>query len=1480
MIKKNLMLLMMALSFGMMNAEPVDLETAKEIAQDYMAAGVSPELVENGTRLNARRRAPGKVQSAPPYYIFSRGKGKGFVVVGGDDILPSVIGYTEEGDYDPTNVPESFRDYMYGFELAIEKYNAYIEEHGDEGVKAVKARKSRVRKANNATRDLGPLMSSSWEQGWPYSDYCPYDDACGGQSVTGCVATSTSSVVHYWRNDNPRYTTQSTPAYSTWTHGIWVDPGYKAGHGMKWELMKDSYGGTNYGSWSDYYTSVSELLAIVGAAVHMDYCKNGSGAQSSEQPNALGFFNLAGTNVWYSGVNNMDNWENMIIDDLEKGRPILYSGYTPDWAGHAFVVDGYRLSDGKYHFDFGWGSGWKGYWALSDANGFNTDQSMTYQIYPKHLNLDATISATNFSANTSNSVSVTVKNNGTLAYSDNIYFYCSTSSNQPALSACQSKSATIAKGGSTTLTFTVNPGSGSSWYLMVLDKNNHIIKRLKVPTTMEDVTSTYIKNPSFESYNSSSKPNNWTLGGSGIYSRDAENDTWRAVGHDGSKVLDSWVSGDTGYGISQTLSSLPTGYYRLTAKVATDPGNTVTVYAGDKSVTSGAHECGKYYLKDVIIDAIEVTSGSLTIGVNPGSWYKVDDFHLYKYTSEPENVNTVKNAAAGNTYFDITNAMAPWLSTLSFGEYTNNGFSKGTWGEYSGDDGASLVAPFFEKWTPSDNYLDDVSLKQTIKELPNGTYYIGGSFVATNQGYLGKGVEGVKFWAGSESNYVSLGTGNGVPEIYSIEVEVTDGTLTYGLKTDCTTANWVAVDNLFLYWKGSESSYYAQASSSNPIRIPLTNPRMDNDLAGWTLNGNLWKQSSSYTNFDPDFMESWVSGGNNLANMSATQTIYLNPGTYSVGAAVNACQQNNASLSVSGVSLKLGSSSVACHTGNGSPEIFKTPKTSYEEGNYTLGLYISSTNANWVAWDNVVLYCYGASSVNDAYHKALKACKQAATANESSVSGAARAALDQYEWDDATYASKSDSEINTAITILTNGTTISNAGQDATSFIVNGDLSNTTISNNAPYGWNMGILNKEGDGDVWVRNQDGSQVYNIWFPTVNDLEVNQRVNNLPNGTYRLSVDLGTIFSGDAADMVAFIIGERVGASEQVSSYNANGSRTFGTYSAAATTTSNSVFFGVRAVKHYIQMKNVKLEFVGGSAAEQESDASYLRQDYFWGWRNNGELDLTTSSAINTYGNATGVKLYPKNANQIIYAHTGNQFVSSQKNVVVGDVCSNLVLTDGTPLSLTNKTFTATNATYTRTMSNNWGTLILPYAVRSNSNVKYYTLFNIEKGSTNKMLFEEMDEVPANTPVAFKISSPSEGLTATANNVSVGLTGSEQGSYGYSVEGWTLTGVYSSVDVTDANVYYIASNKFYKADGSLTVNPFRAYFTGDGSLVKAFNIGAVDGDATGIEMVEEGRGLDGDVYSISGQLVRKGGNSLDGLVPGVYVVNGRTVVVRR
>ncbi len=845
--------------------------------------------------------------------------------------------------------------------------------------------------------------------------------------------------------------------------------------------------------------------------------------------------------------------------------------------------------------------------------------------------------------------------------------------------------------------------------------------------------------------------------------------------------------------------------------------------------------------------------------------------------------------------YDITNAYAPWLSTYNFSAWENNGLVVNVQnGNAPYQNGEALIDfPFFEKWV-ANGTIGSANINQTISELPNGTYYIGGSFIATNQSNQSVDVHGITFYANDQS--VPLSTADGVPTIAKLKVTVSDHSITYGINaTSDNNANWLAIDNLFLEYAGSEDDYYSLASIDYPIRLNLQNPRMEQSLDGWTESYDEGKPSSGYwainnwgvyNNFNLDFIECWVSANNGtLASQSLQQEITVRKGTYAFQAAVNAVNQNNSTSPTTGVSLFLGDNFTTCSTADGYPELFSI-KTNLEAGSYPLGISINSTSANWVAWDNAVLYYFGESD-EDEYHRALRQCRLAAESNELSEVGAARSALADYEWTDSELSTKTESEITTAITVLDNGSNISNSSQNATSLVTNGDLSIAQINNFAPFGWNPIQKNTSGNGDVWIRNQDGSQVYNFWFPTIRDMEINQIIDNLPNGTYRFSVDMGSDGFDEAANLVAFAIGSRVGASEQISTRNTGASRNFSTYSCAVEVTNHSLTIGIRSPGHYFQMKNVKLEFISGSEAASETDASYLRQDYFWGSRENAEIDYTDSSAITDYGNATNVRLYPTNKNQIIYASSANQFVDGQLNVVVNGECANMVVTDGIPLSITKSDFNTSSGSYLRNLSESteWGTLILPYPLYSNEEIQYYTLEKLYNGNESHMVFVPIDEVEANTPVVFrKKIENATSINVTGNGI-VKRTNCQQGTSGVVYDGWSLEGVYSSTTLSDTsidgNVYYIAQNRFWNAGSTgLTIPAFRAYFHGTSdSSAKSFVIKIADEGVTRIVDMESGNELKCDIYNVGGQLVRKKAQNLDGLPKGIYIMDGKKIIIR-
>ncbi len=183
----------------------------------------------------------------------------------------------------------------------------------------------------------------------------------------------------------------------------------------------------------------------------------------------------------------------MIVQDLEAGRPILYSGVNEGAGGHAVVIDGYQVSTNLFHFNFGWGSGngYDGYYTVDDEtgmNGFNDSQGMVWNIYPKNANVTGTLSMEHdyLLSRVSNTITAKVINNGTLAQSG-YYLYCLTGSNMPSSASSAQASDTqtvIASGSSEQLTFTFSPSSTLTYNIYLCDANKNILDRINDVTTV------------------------------------------------------------------------------------------------------------------------------------------------------------------------------------------------------------------------------------------------------------------------------------------------------------------------------------------------------------------------------------------------------------------------------------------------------------------------------------------------------------------------------------------------------------------------------------------------------------------------------------------------------------------------------------------------------------------------------------------------------------------------------------------------------------------------------------------------------------------------------------------------------------------------------------------------------------------------------------------------------------------------------------
>ncbi len=100
-------------------------------------------------------------------------------------------------------------------------------------------------------------------------------------------------------------------------------------------------------------------------------------------------------------------------------------------------------------------------------------------------------------------------------------------------------------------------------------------------------------------------------------------------------------------------------------------------------------------------------------------------------------------------------------------------------------------------------------------------------------------------------------------------------------------------------------------------------------------------------------------------------------------------------------------------------------------------------------------------------------------------------------------------------------------------------------------------------------------------------------------------------------------------------------------------------------------------------------------------------------------------------------------------------------------------------------------------------------------------------------------------------------------------------------VTDQDFFLSTDNKLYRAQGGESIKAFRAIFRLDPATSSdAKVVMSLDGldDTTSIQSVGKPRSAQYNVYNLAGQVVKRNAASLDGLQKGLYIVNGKKVVV--
>lgn len=354
-------------------AEYVPQQDAAKLAISFYrlnnSAGVTDPLIQSQSVIS--------LDNVSTLYVFRFVSG-GFVLVSADDAVIPILGYSFENDFPDAVSNPATKEWLDSYSREI----GYIISQKLDNSQTLQQWKSiEIGQALAPSRDVQPLLTTLWDQGCYYNTLCPA--ASGGQCGhvwTGCVATAMAQVMKY-HNYPPQGIGQHT--YIDATYGQQTADFENTTY--DWSSMPNSVNSNN--------TAVATIMYHAGVSVDMAYGTSGSGAFSENVPPALlDYFNYSPEiDIKYKdNYSNVEDFKALLRADLDAHLPIYYSGSNPT-VGHAFVCDGYRLSDGKFHFNWGWSGSANGYYAIGNLNPsgytFNNNNAAVVHIKPYNSNL-------------------------------------------------------------------------------------------------------------------------------------------------------------------------------------------------------------------------------------------------------------------------------------------------------------------------------------------------------------------------------------------------------------------------------------------------------------------------------------------------------------------------------------------------------------------------------------------------------------------------------------------------------------------------------------------------------------------------------------------------------------------------------------------------------------------------------------------------------------------------------------------------------------------------------------------------------------------------------------------------------------------------------------------------------------------------------------------------------------------------------------
>lgn len=369
-------------------ANPVDKKQAEQVAVNQYEISAPAGVTDFSVNSMFETTYDGMVT----FYTFTFKSG-GFVMVAADDASIPVLGYSYEGTIDQDTYNPAAKAWFDDYSKAIHEVsktklsNASTRPMWDQILN---------KQISRSPLDVAPLVTTNWDQGCYYNANCPTEPNAGpgscGKAWTGCVATTMSVIMkyHQWPVSGVGFHTYTPAGY----------PAQTANFGnttYNYAAMPNSVNSAN--------AAVATLMHHAGVSVNMQYGASGSGAYSEDVPFALiNYFNYDASCHLKAKADYpvMNDWYAIIRGELDASRPVYYAGSSTASGGHAWICDGYRMSDNKFHMNWGWSGSANGYFAIGSlnpaGNNFNDENRVIVNAMPGNNTMAWIIQNTHFAA--------------------------------------------------------------------------------------------------------------------------------------------------------------------------------------------------------------------------------------------------------------------------------------------------------------------------------------------------------------------------------------------------------------------------------------------------------------------------------------------------------------------------------------------------------------------------------------------------------------------------------------------------------------------------------------------------------------------------------------------------------------------------------------------------------------------------------------------------------------------------------------------------------------------------------------------------------------------------------------------------------------------------------------------------------------------------------------------------------------------------